>query len=165
MGMRSEELEIACGDEQKCLSMYPLARPIKESLEWIDDEGEEDEDLEGYRLLSSHWDDVNTVELMVFYYLVLSTFMPWFANIRNFLVVGVLPQHFTKGQKATLIWKSIFYTWQHDCLYSIGPNSILRCCIKEDKVLDILKAYHSKPGGGHYGGQHTAMKILNAGYY
>lgn len=95
----------------------------------------------------------------------ISTFTPWFVDIVNFLVAGVLPSHCTKGQKANLIRKSIFYKWQQECLYRIGLDSILRRCIREDEVLYILRAYHSELGGGHYRGQRTTMKILNVGYY
>lgn len=66
LGMRFGELEIAHGSKWKCLSMYPPARPMKESLEWIGDDGEEDEDLEGYKFMSSHLDDANTTKLMAF---------------------------------------------------------------------------------------------------
>jgi len=84
---------------------------------------------------------------------IISTFTPWFLDITNFMVVGILPSHFTKGQKANLIHESIFYTWQQETLYWLGLDSILQCCVQENEQLEILRAYHSELGRGHYGGQ------------
>lgn len=95
----------------------------------------------------------------------ISTLSPWFIDITNYLVARVLPQHLIKGQKENLIHKRIYYTWKQECLYKIGIDLILQRFIQEDEVLEILRAYHTKPDGGHYGGQWTAIKILNARYY
>jgi len=52
--MRSEELKITQGDEQKFLSMYPPTKPIKGNLEWMDNKDEENKDIKGYFFFSSH---------------------------------------------------------------------------------------------------------------
>ena len=38
-------------------------------------------------------------------------------------------------------------------------------CIKEDRIYDILKAYHDGPCGGHFADHKTRHKILQMGYY
>nr|GFD18039.1 hypothetical protein [Tanacetum cinerariifolium] len=36
--------------------------------------------------------------------------------------------------------------------------------IKEQEAIDILKACHSGPTGGHYGASYTAKKVFDSGF-
>jgi len=47
----------------------------------------------------------------------------------------------------------------------MGPDLMIRRCIKEDEVSEILKACHDEPCGGHFADKRTAYKILSLGYY
>ncbi|GJR39478.1 reverse transcriptase domain-containing protein [Tanacetum coccineum] len=38
-------------------------------------------------------------------------------------------------------------------------------CVSGQEALDILKACHSGPTGGHYGANYTARKIFDSGFY
>ncbi|GJY57240.1 reverse transcriptase domain-containing protein [Tanacetum coccineum] len=40
-----------------------------------------------------------------------------------------------------------------------------RRCVSGQEALDILKACHSGPTGGHYGANYTARKIFDSGFY
>jgi hypothetical protein len=42
---------------------------------------------------------------------------------------------------------------------------IIRRCIKEGEILDILKACHDEPYGGHFADKMTTYKVLCLGYY
>ncbi|GJR57001.1 reverse transcriptase domain-containing protein [Tanacetum coccineum] len=42
---------------------------------------------------------------------------------------------------------------------------IKRRCVSGQEALDILKACHSGPTGGHYGANYTARKIFDSGFY
>jgi hypothetical protein len=55
--------------------------------------------------------------------------------------------------------------WHDDCLYKIGPDLVIRRCVREDEIHDILKAYHDGPCGGHFADKRTAYKVLQSGYY
>jgi len=50
-------------------------------------------------------------------------------------------------------------------LYKTGPDLIIQICVKEDEVLEILKACHNEPCGGHFVDKRIAYKILHLGYY
>ena len=50
-------------------------------------------------------------------------------------------------------------------LYKTGPDLIIRRCVREDEMQDILKAIHDGPCGGHFSDKRTAYKILHLGYY
>eukprot|EP00253_Pinus_taeda_P015057 PITA_15057 len=61
---------------------------------------------------------------------------PWFFDIENYLVAGRL-----------------------------GPNQILRRCIREEEVFDILSACHGRPYGSHFAAKRTTFKVLQVGSY
>jgi hypothetical protein len=57
------------------------------------------------------------------------------------------------------------YTWINGLLFRTGIDNIMRRCIPEEDVFDILRACHTEPCGGHFAAQRTAQKILTAGYF
>ena len=44
-------------------------------------------------------------------------------------------------------------------------DNIIGHCVPESEVLEILKACHDSPAGGHHSGTRTAAKVLECGYY
>ncbi|GKG11856.1 hypothetical protein Tco_0346093, partial [Tanacetum coccineum] len=42
---------------------------------------------------------------------------------------------------------------------------VIRRCVSGQEALDILKACHSGPTGGHYGANYTARKVFDSGFY
>ncbi|GJQ99417.1 reverse transcriptase domain-containing protein [Tanacetum coccineum] len=44
-------------------------------------------------------------------------------------------------------------------------DQVIRRCVSGQEALDILKACHSGPTGGHYGANYTARKIFDSGFY
>eukprot|EP00253_Pinus_taeda_P025248 PITA_25248 len=76
------------------------------------------------------------------YLFVVTTKTPWYADITNYLVIGKLPPHLFPG-----------------------PDLMIRRCVREDEMDDILKACHDEPCGGHFADKRTAYKILSLGYY
>ena len=45
------------------------------------------------------------------------------------------------------------------------PDLIIRRCVREDEILEILKYCHDEPCGGHFSDKRTTYKILLLGYY
>ena len=50
-------------------------------------------------------------------------------------------------------------------LFKLGPDQILRRCVREEEVFDILLTYHDGPCGGHFVAKRTTFQVLQAGYY
>ena len=42
---------------------------------------------------------------------------------------------------------------------------MIRRCVREDEMPDIVKAFHDEPCGEHFAKKRTAYKILSLGYY
>nr|GEV05388.1 reverse transcriptase domain-containing protein [Tanacetum cinerariifolium] len=47
--------------------------------------------------------------------------------------------------------------------FAIG--AIIRCCVHGQEAIDILKACHEGPTGGHHGANLTAKKVFDAGFF
>ncbi|GJX29753.1 putative reverse transcriptase domain-containing protein [Tanacetum coccineum] len=50
------------------------------------------------------------------------------------------------------------YFWDDPFLFKICADQVIRRCVSGQEALDILKACHSGPTGGHYGANYTAKK-------
>ena len=90
---------------------------------------------------------------------------PWFVDIANYLSSRKLPPHFSPREKRQVIKKSAIYSWIRGDIFYIENDLIIRRCIREDEVLDILKEFHDEPCGGHFVDKRAAYKILHLGYY
>eukprot|EP00253_Pinus_taeda_P030241 PITA_30241 len=95
----------------------------------------------------------------------ISVLSPWFADIANYLVSAQFHPHLSSKEKSRIVRKSAPFTWIGGNLFKIGPDQILRRCVREEEVFDILLTYHDGPGGGHFAAKRAAFKILQAGYY
>ena len=67
-------------------------------------------------------------------------------------------------EKRQVIKQSAKYSWIIGDLFYTGNDWIIRRCIREDEILDILKGCHDKPYGGHFVDKRTAYKVLHLGY-
>nr|GEV02154.1 reverse transcriptase domain-containing protein [Tanacetum cinerariifolium] len=47
-------------------------------------------------------------------------------------------------------------------LFKTCPDQIIRRCVAGQEAIDILKACHSGPTGGHYGANYTAKKVFDS---
>jgi hypothetical protein len=95
----------------------------------------------------------------------ISTYIPWYADVANYLVTGKLPQNLSSREKQRIIQLSANYMWHDDCLYHTGPDLVIRRCVREDEMHEILKAFHDGPCGGNFSDKRTTYKILQSGYY
>jgi hypothetical protein len=69
----------------------------------------------------------------------LSTNTPWFADISNYLAASRLPQHLSPKKRQRVIRQSAPYSWIEGYLFHTGQDRIIRCCVREDDMYDILK--------------------------
>eukprot|EP00253_Pinus_taeda_P033956 PITA_33956 len=98
----------------------------------------------------------------IFSILVLS---PWFADIANYLVSAQFPPHLSSKEKSKIVRKSATFTWIGGNLFKLGLDQILRRCVREEEVFNILLTCHDGPCGGHFAAKRTTFKIFQASYY
>ena len=85
--------------------------------------------------------------------------------IVNFLACGVMPLEFSYQKRKKLRTDSRFYIWDDPLLFKRGADMIIRMCVPESEQGRILYECHASPYGGHFAGDKTTHKILQAGFY
>ncbi|XP_019226884.1 PREDICTED: uncharacterized protein LOC109208257 [Nicotiana attenuata] len=88
-----------------------------------------------------------------------STFVPWYADIANYLVSDLIPDGLESYQKKMFLRDCRQYYWQEPFLFRVCADNIIRRCVPEEEIMPILKACHDSPVGGHHGGNRTAVKV------
>ncbi|PIN24288.1 DNA-directed DNA polymerase [Handroanthus impetiginosus] len=91
--------------------------------------------------------------------------VPWYADIVNYLTCGIIPFNLSTQQKKKFLFDTRRYFWDEPFLFKQCSNNILRHCVPEVKMNDILEQYHAFPYGGHFQGDRTAAKILQSSFY
>ena len=91
--------------------------------------------------------------------------VPWFADYVNYLVAKVVPPEFSYQQKKRFFAHLKHYYWEEPILYRHCADQVIRRCVPEDEMHSILNHCHTLPCGGHFGGQRTAAKVLQSGFY
>jgi hypothetical protein len=90
---------------------------------------------------------------------------PWYANIPNYLTIGITPVHFSPKDRRMLGEKSSNFSWIASCKFYTGPNQVMHRCIREDETYDIPNAFHDEPCGGNFSTKRTTLKFLTTRYY
>lgn len=90
---------------------------------------------------------------------------PWFADIVNYLVSNIIPSEFSYAQRKKFLHDVKWYRWDDPFLFKLGADQIIRRCIPYSETEGILHDCHSTTYGGHYCGEKTAQKVLQAGFY
>ena len=91
--------------------------------------------------------------------------VPWFADFGNYLVAKVVPPEFNYQQKKRFFAHLKHYYWEEPILNRHCADQVIRRCVPEDEMHSILNHCHTLPCGGHFGGQRTAAKVLQSGFY
>ncbi|GJT47234.1 reverse transcriptase domain-containing protein [Tanacetum coccineum] len=90
--------------------------------------------LETLNMVTSH-DDQNT---------------PWFADIANYHAGNFLVKGMTSQQKKKFFKDVKHYFWDDPYLFRTCADQIIRRCVFGQEALEILKACHEGPTGGHH---------------
>ncbi|GKA35251.1 reverse transcriptase domain-containing protein [Tanacetum coccineum] len=87
---------------------------------------------------------------------------PDFANYHagNFIIKGMSTQ-----QKRKFFKDVKHYFWDDPYLFRICADQIIRRCVHGHEALEILKACHEGPTGGHHSANLTARKVFDAGFF
>nr|GEW30390.1 reverse transcriptase domain-containing protein [Tanacetum cinerariifolium] len=85
----------------------------------------------------------------------------WFADIANFHAGNFIKKGLTSQQKKKFFKDVKHYFWDDPYLFWICADQIIRWCMHGQEAIDILKACHEGPTGGHHGSNLTAMKGID----
>nr|GEU56832.1 reverse transcriptase domain-containing protein [Tanacetum cinerariifolium] len=57
------------------------------------------------------------------------------------------------------------YFWDDPFLFKIYADQVIQRCVHGQEAIEILKACHYGPTGGHFGPNYTAKKVFDSGFY
>ncbi|XP_075500027.1 uncharacterized protein LOC142538599 [Primulina tabacum] len=94
-----------------------------------------------------------------------SSILPWFADIANFLSCGILPPDLNHHQKKKFFHDIKFFFWDDPYVYKRCADQVIRRCVDGVEAHQILELCHSSAYGGHFGATRTAAKVLQSGFF
>lgn len=68
----------------------------------------------------------------------ISVLSPWFFDIESYLVSWRFPPNLSSMEKIKIVMKISPFTWIGENIFILGPDQILRRCVREEEVFDIL---------------------------
>ena len=78
---------------------------------------------------------------------------------------GIIPLDLTFQKKKRFFVEVNSYFWEDPILFKRCADQIIRRCVPESEVSEILTHCHSLECGGHFNGQRTTAKVLQSGFY
>ncbi|GJU20082.1 reverse transcriptase domain-containing protein [Tanacetum coccineum] len=90
---------------------------------------------------------------------------PWFVDIANYHAGNFLIKGMSTQQKRKFFKDVKHYFWDDPYLFRICADQIIRRCVFSQEALEILKACHEGPTGGHHSANITAQKVFDAGFF
>ncbi|GJR74276.1 reverse transcriptase domain-containing protein [Tanacetum coccineum] len=85
---------------------------------------------------------------------------PWFADFANYHAGNFIIKGMSTQQKRKFFKDVKHYFWDDPYLFRICADQIIRRCVSGHEALEILKACHEGPTGGHHSANLTARKYL-----
>jgi len=82
---------------------------------------------------------------------------PWYADLVNFKVYGVLPLGLSHQQRKKFFSDAKYFLWEEPLLYKLCRHGVYRWCLLEDEVQSVLHHCHSSRYGGHFGAEKTVV--------
>nr|GEZ72465.1 reverse transcriptase domain-containing protein [Tanacetum cinerariifolium] len=89
----------------------------------------------------------------------------WFADFANYHAENFDVKGMSSQQKNKFFKDVKHYFWDDPFLFKICADQVIRRCVHGQEIVDILKACHNGPTGGHHGQNYTAKKVLDFGFY
>nr|GEW30974.1 reverse transcriptase domain-containing protein [Tanacetum cinerariifolium] len=90
---------------------------------------------------------------------------PWFSNFANYHAGNFVVKGMSSQQK-NKFFKDVKHYFRDDpFLFKICVDQVIRMCVHGQEAIDILKACHYGPIGGHHGPNYTAKKVFDSRFY
>ncbi|GJX24542.1 reverse transcriptase domain-containing protein, partial [Tanacetum coccineum] len=90
---------------------------------------------------------------------------PWFVDIANYYARNFLIKGMSSQQKKKFFKDVKHYFWDDPYLFRTCADQIIRRCVFGQEALEILKACHEGPTGGHHSANIIARKVFDAGFF
>jgi hypothetical protein len=95
----------------------------------------------------------------------ISSSIPWYADLVNYIVGKVIPHEYSHQQKKKFLYDVKKFYWDEPYLYKLCADGIIRRCIPLEEIKSVIYHCHSGAYGGHASTAKTQAKILQVGFY
>ncbi|GJZ55636.1 reverse transcriptase domain-containing protein [Tanacetum coccineum] len=85
----------------------------------------------------------------------------WFADFANYHAGNFVVKGMSSQQKNKFFKDVKHYFWDDPFLFKICADQVIWQCVHGQEAIDILKACHNRPTGGHHGPNYTAKKGID----
>ena len=89
----------------------------------------------------------------------------WYTDIADYLTIEQIPSHWTPQEKREFLVEIKIFIFDDLYLFKYCPDQIMRWCISDTKIPNILSFFHTKACGGHVSAKNTAANILQYDFY
>nr|GEU47185.1 reverse transcriptase domain-containing protein [Tanacetum cinerariifolium] len=86
---------------------------------------------------------------------------PWFADFANYHAGNFVVKGMSSQQKNKFFNDVKHYFWDDHSLFKLCADQVIRRCVHGQEAIDILKACHYGPTGGHQGPNYTTNKSID----
>ena len=93
------------------------------------------------------------------------TNLPGYAHIVNYLATREIPLEWSAQDKRKFLFEVHNFYWDDPNLFKYCPKQILRRCVPNDEIVNVLDFYHSQACGGHFSIKKTVTNISLCGFY
>nr|GEZ46272.1 reverse transcriptase domain-containing protein [Tanacetum cinerariifolium] len=83
----------------------------------------------------------------------------WFVDFANYHAGNFVVKGMTSQQKNKFFKDVKHYFWDNPFLFKIYADQVIRRCVHSQEAINILKACHNGPTGGHHGPNYAAKKF------
>nr|GEV11573.1 reverse transcriptase domain-containing protein [Tanacetum cinerariifolium] len=90
---------------------------------------------------------------------------PWFTDFANYHAGNFVVKGMSSKKKEKFFKYVKHYFWDHPFLFKICADQVIRRCVHGQEAVDILKACHNGPIGGHHSPNYISKKVFNSGFY
>jgi len=97
------------------------------------------------------------------YYVTVVNDRPWYVDLVNYLTSIMFPPQASKTQIYKLKFDVKYYIWD-DYLWKMCSDQIIRICVHDSDIRNILFCCHNTVVGGHARPQRTIKRVLDSGF-
>nr|GEW87821.1 reverse transcriptase domain-containing protein [Tanacetum cinerariifolium] len=89
----------------------------------------------------------------------------WFGDFGNYHAGNFIVKGMSSQQKSKFFKDVKHYFWDDPFLFKLCANQVIKRCVSGQEAIEIVKACHYGPTGGHHGPNYTAKKVFDSGFY
>ncbi|GJW50242.1 reverse transcriptase domain-containing protein [Tanacetum coccineum] len=90
---------------------------------------------------------------------------PWYADYVNYIAQNIVPPKWTPEKRRRFFSQVKNYFWDEPYVFRLCPDNVMRRCVAENEILEIVAHCHSRPTMGHHSASITGRKVYKSGLF